>query len=156
MRYFVFRIPRLPDMKLVGGNKSYGHPMIRSKAIAAEKDQWIQSIRSLGYDPHQEPLLTAPLMVKVRLVYPKSRTKIPDIDNAIMALKPLMDVLEGWRITRKDLSQTRGYFGFYSDDSDIWSYQLIRVRGKTAQTVITFETITPEMWREVIGKTFYE
>jgi hypothetical protein len=96
-------IPRLPDLKTVGGNSRHAHPQQRAKAFKEEKDSWglylLEQIQ-LGKVKDSPYLEHGKAKIHVTLVFPQNRRR--DGDNLHIALKPLWDAMRYMAILYDD------------------------------------------------------
>lgn len=136
-------LPRLPSFRLVGGNATPGHWAIRHRDMIREQTAWRKLMLEAGCRPSDGVLMPGRVSVRVRLVFPKRRGgRLPDVDNAMKALKPLMDLLEPQRVVRlRGRYAMRGYLGLIADDGLLaWAGVPEYVRGGGPRTVITLWT----------------
>jgi hypothetical protein len=127
------KLQALPDVGRLGGNARPGHHMQTSAWRRAESDMWIGLLTEQGFGRSESPKIMGPALLKVILYYP-TRT-MPDVDNIIASLKPLIDCLEPFRVIKKGINPlgwtTRGHAGLIEDDNLLEWGQLRRSVDKT-------------------------
>ena len=110
---------RLPDVTLVHLRGNDWRPKYRKRQ--GDVQEWAAALHLAGEHARFEPLFTEPTCLRVKVYYCTAR--VPDVDNVLAALKPLIDLLEPLHTYR---GGTRGYVGWIANDRLIQSVTVER------------------------------
>lgn len=125
------RLPRLPNLDLVGANARHANYGAQLRAKAVEKHDWMEVIRAVRPTRFENgAYYNAPVIFRCTLHFPTLTRR--DFDNAVVALKVLVDLLQPFRKTRKYTRrgnrpywQETGMLGWFADDKLIeWPWDL--------------------------------
>lgn len=116
-------LPRLPSWRDVGGNVRHSSGWARTAAIEAERTAWTMLLN----DAPRRPRLTGPVRLHVTLHLPTKQG--PDFENAAVALKTLIDLLEPVKVANRGRrGAVKGLLGWLENDRQIvWPWQLFKV-----------------------------
>lgn len=95
---WTLKMPRLPDLQMVGGNARPAHWAQGARARREAKEAWIWEIRALGIPPMPQ---FSSAHAKVTLVFKEHRNR-DVMDNLAISLKGLWDALQHWEILVND------------------------------------------------------
>lgn len=128
------RLPRLPNLEAVGGNAHYANYGQKLRARETEKQDWIVAIRQAKAPTFESGAwFNGPVCLRGELHLPTSNR--PDFENAMFALKVLVDLLEPFRKVRRRNAKgvlrdyTKGMLGWIQDDKLIeWPWDVKDVK----------------------------
>ena len=110
---------RLPDVQLVQG--TFGDWRGRYFPRKKDKDDWVLHLLQAGAKSSTTAILNEPVNLRVKVYY--ATATMPDIDNLLSGLKPLLDLLEPLHMVKQS---TRGYVGWVANDRLIASLSVER------------------------------
>lgn len=132
-------IPKLPDFGAVGGNARHADFWTRKRAYEKERDAWKVALRSIQAPQFDHgAFFNGPVELRAVLHFQTAQKR--DYENAIYAMKCLIDLFEPFRAeiqtakSGKRYEVTKGMLGWIADDSLIeWPWLVTKeVRSQRA------------------------
>lgn len=115
----ILEFGRLPNWRELGGNRGATSPGLLHKRRTADADAWVEGMvaHGLNLSPNAR-YVRGTLRYRVTCFLKDGRGK-PDQDNAVAALKGLLDLMEPHRPTRGLYGGLRGWLGLVLNDNQL-------------------------------------
>lgn len=134
---------KLPDFVAVGGNARFANPGHRISVFDREREEWKVALRAAQAPQFdQGAFFNGPVELRATLHFPTASR--PDYENAVVALKTLVDLFEPFsskvrtaRQSKKQYTVTKGMLGWIANDRLIVWPWLVRDETRSAKAPLT-------------------